>query len=120
MNNHFEPTAAGRPLKRHPATQRGHRDKHLRGRIPVTWLTAASCLPGRSLHVGVALWHASGLKGSLIVPLGNIPALQFGLNRNAKYRALGWLEDAGLISVKRKLGRAPLVTILEPGSEHDG
>jgi hypothetical protein len=39
---------------------------------------------------------------------------RFGLDRNAKYRALTWLEDAGLVSVERKLGRAPVVTILSP------
>lgn len=119
MKNHFDPTAAGRPLKHHRAIQRRHSDRHFRGRIPVAWLAAASHLPGRALHVGVALWHAAGLNGSLVVPLGNIPALKFGLNRNAKYRALGWLEDAGLIAVTRKLGRAPLVTILEAGGDHD-
>ena len=119
MKNHFDPTAAGRPLKHNPTTQRRHRDRHLRGRIPVAWLTAASNLPGRSLHVGVALWHAAGLTRSLIVPLGNIPALEFGLNRNAKYRALDWLEDARLISVTRKPGRAPVITILQAEDGHD-
>ena len=115
----FDPTAAGRLLKCQPKlnTQKGA--SHLRGRIPVAWLTVASNLPGRSLHVGVALWHAAGLQKSRVVPLGNISAETFGLNRNAKYRALQWLEEARLISVERNLGRAPLVTILDAGGEYD-
>jgi hypothetical protein len=52
------------------------------------------------------------LQNSRAVALTNITSLRFGLDRNAKYRALAWLEKAGLISVVRKAGRAPLVTIL--------
>jgi hypothetical protein len=51
------------------------------------------------------------------VPLSNTSSIRFGLDRNAKYRALVWLEGAGLIAVERKLGRAPLVTILMPDSQ---
>jgi hypothetical protein len=39
---------------------------------------------------------------------------RFGLDRNAKYRGLAWLEQARLIAVERKLGRPPLVRILDP------
>lgn len=46
------------------------------------------------------------------ISVGNIDALGFGIDRNAKYRALVWLEDAGLVSVERKLGRSPMVTLL--------
>ena len=42
------------------------------------------------------------------VPLSNVAGLPFGLDRNAKYRALQWLEDAGLICVERKLGWSPV------------
>jgi hypothetical protein len=56
------------------------------------------------------------MHNSRAVPLSNITSLRFGLDRNAKYRALAWLEEAGLISVERKAGHAPLVTILEARS----
>jgi hypothetical protein len=46
--------------------------------------------------------------------LSNVSGHRFGLDRNAKYRALAWLERAGLVTVERKLGRAPVVTILPP------
>ena len=100
------------PSSRRPASGQSP----LRGPIPLDWLSAAARLPGRSLHAGIALWYAAGVTRSLSVPLSNISGVRFGLDRNAKHRALAWLEGAGLIAVERKLGRAPLITILTPDS----
>jgi hypothetical protein len=87
--------------------------------VPATWLQAAAKLPGKSLHTAVALWHSAGLSCSKSVPLSNISGQRFGLDRNAKYRGLAWLESAGLISVERKLGRAPVVTLLRLGDDDE-
>jgi hypothetical protein len=87
--------------------------RFLRGPIPLDWLSHAAALPGRSLHVAMAVWFMAGLKKTAVVPVSNIIGLQFGLDRNAKYRALEWLENANLIAVERRPGRAPIVTILE-------
>ena len=84
----------------------------LRGPIPVKWLSSAARLPGKALHAGIAIWLEAGLRNSAVVPLSNISGQHFGLDRNSKYRALSWLEGAGLIRVERRLGRAPVVTIL--------
>jgi hypothetical protein len=84
----------------------------LSGPIPLAWLVIAAKLPARSLHVGLALWYSVGLSGSTSVSLSNILCSRFGLDRNAKYRALRSLECAGLVAVQRKRGRSPLVTIL--------
>jgi DNA-binding transcriptional ArsR family regulator len=46
------------------------------------------------------------------VELSNIATLEFGLDRNAKYRTLAWLERAGLVRVERRRGRSPVVTLL--------
>jgi hypothetical protein len=85
----------------------------LKGPIPLSWLTAASSLPGRSLHAGIAIWFAAGLTKSRVIPLSNLATSRFGIDRSAKYRALAWLEEAGLISVQRQTGRAPTVVILD-------
>ena len=82
--------------------------------MPPPWLEAAARLPGKSLHAGVALWYVAGPTRSPSVPLSNLSGGKFGLDRNAKYRALEWLERAGLVRVERKLGCAPVVTILVP------
>jgi hypothetical protein len=83
----------------------------LRGPIPLNWLSAAARLPGKALHAGLAIWLEAGMRNSAVVPLSNVTGQRFGIDRNAKYRALQWLEGAGLITVERKLGRAPIVTI---------
>jgi hypothetical protein len=76
-------------------------------------------MPGRTLHVGVALWYLGGTGGMNRVALSNLVGTRFGVDRNAKYRGLLWLEQAGLVSVQRKLGRAPVVTILDGEGIHD-
>jgi hypothetical protein len=86
--------------------------KYFLGPLPLDWLTSAARLPGKSLHVGVALWYSAELSRSSVVLLSNIHVSRFGLDRNAKYRALQCLEEAGLVQVERKLGRSPQVTIL--------
>ncbi len=112
------PTAPGRAQTTSVQPELANRREHLRGPIPLDWLSAAAHLPGKSLHVGIALWFVGGLQKSRIVPLSNITSLRFGLDRNAKYRALAWLEEAGLIAVERKLGRAPIVTLNDAPSSH--
>lgn len=92
----------------------------LQGPMSISWLAAAARLPGKSLHVGVALWYAARLHPSGVVPLSNLAARMFGLDRNAKYRALACLERAGLVSVERKLGRSPIVTLLRKPIEDNG
>jgi DNA-binding transcriptional ArsR family regulator len=76
------------------------------------WLEAAARLPGKALHVGFAIWYAAELTSSISVPFSNVTGLRFGVDRNAKYRALALLERAGLIRVERRLGRSPVVTII--------
>ena len=88
-------------------------ERFLKGPVPLPWLEAAARLPGKSLHAGIAVWYAAGLNRSRTVTLSNISSLRFGLDRNAKYRALSWLEGAGLITVERKIGRAPVITIVD-------
>jgi hypothetical protein len=99
------------------ASQRGVEDeRYLKGPVPLAWLETAAKLRGRSLHVGLVLWYAAGLSRSASVHLSNVLCSRFGIDRNAKYRALHSLEDAGLVAVKRKRGRSPLVIILECSS----
>lgn len=92
-----------------PRPQNG--EAFLKGPIPLAWLERAARLPGKSLQAAVALWYAAGLLRSARIPLSNVSGHRFGLDRNAKYRALAWLERAGLVTVERTLGRSPVVTI---------
>src|SRR5262249_18028139 len=80
------------------------RNRYLNGPVPLSWLKAAARLPGRSLHVGLVLWYAARLSGSADVHLSNTLCLRFGLDRNAKYRALRALGDARLVTVRNTRG----------------
>ena len=78
----------------------------------MAWLEVAAQLPGKSLHLAVVLLHLAAVNQSDRVILSNRACQKFGLDRNAKYRALSSLEGAGLVRVQRNLGRSPLVEIV--------
>jgi hypothetical protein len=82
------------------------------GPVPLTWLECATGLPGRSVHVALALWHEATRSGSRCIDLSNMLCMRFHVERNAKYRALRSLELAGLVVVERRRGRSPRVTVL--------
>lgn len=112
------PQSVSSPFRKRRPPRHKPGQRFLKGPIPLHWIETAARLPGRSLHTGLALWYAAGLTNSASVSLSNVSSLLFGLDRNAKYRALAWLEEAGLITVERKLGRAPLVTLqAAPGDD---
>jgi|RhiMetdeSRZDD1v2_1073273.scaffolds.fasta_scaffold814160_3 hypothetical protein len=87
--------------------------ERFRGPVPLMWLLTAARLPGRALHVAIALWYAAQVSREPSVHLSNTLCERFGLDRNAKYRGLDLLEATGLVSVERKRGRSPTVTILD-------
>jgi hypothetical protein len=88
-------------------------EKFLKGPVPLTWLARAARLPGKALHIGIVLWFLAGLKNTRSVSLPSTARQLFWIDRSAKRRALGWLEQAGLIIVERHPGRNPLVTLLD-------
>lgn len=123
----FDPACVGRPvtqtelaaLRQAPTRTQLPRpakgEQYLGGPIPLGWLSHAAGLPGKALHLGVALWFAAvrarGKNPAVILtsPL----ARQFGLSaRTTRNRAMSALETAGLVSVRGRSGRSPVVTIL--------
>jgi hypothetical protein len=88
-------------------------EKFLKGPIPLNWLTLAAALPGKALHVAIALWFQGGVEKSATVRL-NLSRLQaFGVERTAGSRALERLSARRLVTVAQRPGCAPIVTILE-------
>jgi hypothetical protein len=85
----------------------------LKGPVPLPWLHQAGALPGRALHVGLALWFLVGVNKSMTVRLAPAATRGFGMNRHAAYRALRQLERSGLITVSRRSGSSPVVTLHE-------
>ena len=114
---HSEPTAAGRLEQPCCCTGSGDEDALLAGPIPKPWFELAARLPGKSLHLALMMWCAASLAKSRRIPISNVAALVFGIDRSAKYRALNWLEEAGLILVERRIGCVPIVTLLDVGGD---
>lgn len=84
----------------------------LKGPIPWRWIERAAQLPGQALAVGLVCWLWSGMRQSSTIWLSSrhaFPAL--GISRYAVYRALAQLEQARLISLRRRCGHPPLITI---------
>jgi hypothetical protein len=80
-------------------------------RMPIEWIATACNLKGRAVHVALAIWDLSSLSKSRQVRLTKKQLRIFCVQRHSAYRALKELERAGLITVERKSGRAPQVTI---------
>jgi len=85
----------------------------LKGPVPQPWLSRASTLPGKSLHIGIAIWFLAGIARSRTIRLSGRVTTAFGADRHAKYRALRWLENARLITVSRRPGCSPRITLLD-------
>lgn len=90
----------------------------IKGPIPLWWILRAAHLPGKSLHVGIALWALSGVAKSKTVSVTRLVRRDFGLERYTLYRALKHLEKDHLVFVDRRIGRAAVVTILEVTHEN--
>lgn len=73
-----------------------------------SWLLLAMALPGRACAVAVHIWHLAGMKKS---PTVRLRLSLFPFQRDAARRGLAELEAAGLVSVVRHVGRAPIVTL---------
>lgn len=96
------------PVPRH---RRGQ--QFLKGPIPRGWLVRAMRLRGKALHVALEIWFRVGIKKRSDVVLSLERVARVGcFDRATASRALGMLERAGLVSVRRHAGRAPRVTVL--------
>jgi hypothetical protein len=84
------------------------------GRIPLAWLEAAFRIPSRFvIPVAMSLWWLKAMTKKNEVMLATDALKPWGMNAASKRRALMDLENAGLITVDRRRGRFPIITILE-------
>jgi hypothetical protein len=100
-------TGKGKPVPASPV----RKGKFLRGPVPLAWLRCAAELPGKALAVGLMLWFLRGCRKRRTVRLTRRTLQRFGVGRKPGYRGLKNLEAAGLVRVRRRVGRSPVVTI---------
>ncbi len=110
---------ASPPVAAHPKKSglRIHRRTSIQS-LPMTFLSRAAALPGKTLAVAVALASLADLAGSPRVTLGHWALNRFSISPDAACDALTRLANAGLIRADRQRGRHPVVVLLdESGSE---
>jgi DNA-binding transcriptional ArsR family regulator len=88
------------------------RRKFIAGPIDVQWVVQASGLGVKAQLVGLALWHLKGLRRNDTFIVSNLMMREWGVQPDAKSRALRALERAGLIRVERQGKRSPKVTLI--------
>jgi DNA-binding transcriptional ArsR family regulator len=88
------------------------RNKFIAGPIDVSWVCQASRLGVKALLVGLALWHLKGLRRDDSFLVSNLMLQEWDIQPDAKRRALGALEKAGLIAIERRGKRSPWVTLI--------
>jgi DNA-binding transcriptional ArsR family regulator len=88
------------------------RGKFIAGPIDVLWVVRASQLGVKALLVGLALWHLKKLRRTDTFTVSNLMLQEWGVQPDAKTRALRALERAGLIGVERRGKRSPHVTLI--------
>ena len=106
--------AAKAPRRRKPPSERKPRRVFAGDfvpALPLAWANKADCLPGKALHVALAVWRQAALKKSMTTSLPNGTLAGYGMKERAKRAALLALEGAGLIRVEWKPGCNPIVTI---------
>jgi len=95
------------------------RRQFLKGPIPADWLSAAGNLPGKTLHVGICLWYASGVIRERKFSFSRQWRQWFELSATTVRKSLGRLQSAGLVGLENQPGRAPVVTILDAPKQQD-
>jgi hypothetical protein len=88
------------------------RGKFIAGPIDVSWVVQAKRLGATALLVGLALWHLKKLRQADTFTVSNLMLQEWGVQPDAKSRALRALERAGLIRVERRCKRSPHVTLV--------
>jgi hypothetical protein len=87
--------------------------------MPLPWFQRACRLKGKACLVAAILWYRSRLAKADTFILSQAMLSEFGISRQAKYRALEALEGGGLITVSRRPRRNPEVTVLVPQDNGD-
>jgi hypothetical protein len=96
------------------------RNKFIKGPLDFVWLSEARQLGVTALWVGLGLWFLRGLRRSNSFIVSNLMMQEWGVQPDAKARALRALERAGLIRVERRGKRSPQVTLIVGNPSNGG
>jgi hypothetical protein len=88
--------------------------RFVNGPIDLSWILNSARLPGKTPLVGLALWYRKGFVEGYTVKVSGALWRDFGVSRQAANKALDRLEKAGLVQLRRVVGKNPEVMILLP------
>jgi hypothetical protein len=108
------PVMTAPPPGRPPRHRQG--EKFLKGPVPWAWLESAMRLPGKALHVALALWWEAGCANRRTVRFCLNGSLPGGLTRQSARRGLRRLAAGGLVTIRHLPGRGLEVTLSETPS----
>ena len=81
--------------------------------VPLWWIEAATkATENPRAMVCIWLLHLAWKTHSMTFPIPNAGLAKRGVDRRAKYRVLRDLEASGLITVDRRSGKTPVVTLV--------
>ena len=86
--------------------------RFLKGPISMDWLERVGQCPGKAMQVAIAIWHMVGMTGERTIKIPKAVLQKLGVNRYALHRALPAMEKAGVISVVKRSGASPEITVL--------
>ena len=86
----------------------------IKGPIPIAWLSQAAALPGKALHLALAIQWLSGMNKGAPVKVSKNALAHFCISTDAYRDGLKRLEGVGLISVTRLPGQSPFVQVTQP------
>ena len=85
----------------------------IKGPIPLAWICKALQLSKNAIKTAFAIRFLGGILGDRWIELKNTDVKKFKLNRSGKSFGLKELRNSGLIEVKQRPGKNPLVKIIE-------
>ena len=83
----------------------------LKGPISMEWLSLAAKLPGKAFHLAVAIQWLAGMSSPTKLKVTAKALELLGVSKDAYRDGLRRLEEAKLISVERRTGQFPWVSI---------
>ena len=82
-----------------------------KGPISLDWISEAAKLPGKALHLAVAIQWLAGMGSPTKLKITAKALELLGVSKNAYRDGLRRLEEAEHISVERRVGQFPWVSI---------
>lgn len=103
--------AARRSARAHTKPKR-HSGWFIWGPIPGAYVSRAASLPGKSLHVWLALWFEHKRRDGKPIRMTRELLAKFHISPDSTCRALAHLEREGLVSVDRARGKLATIRML--------